>query len=83
MNDASRRGFLAIAGTGVAVAGVAAMAPAASGAAVKTPHGVDLDGPVVAFVRDVKTGEVAIMHGDREETVFDHGLVARLTAVLG
>ncbi|MEP6852479.1 MAG: hypothetical protein ABJA87_07475 [bacterium] len=82
MNDASRRGFLAIAGTGVAVAGVAAVMPSAD-AAAPPATAPDLDGPVVAVVRDVRTGEVSVLHGDREETVHDHALVARLTAALG
>ena len=75
-----------MAGTGVAAAGVAAALPSAraategaTGQANEKVTGVDVDGPVIAHVRDVATGEVAILHGEREVVVHDHELVARLT----
>lgn len=78
-----------MAGTGVAAAGVVAAMPSARAAAPASDSpgaekvtGIDVDGPVVAHVRDAATGEVSILHGDREVVVHDHELVARLTRTL-
>jgi hypothetical protein len=79
MNDPSRRGFLAVAGVGAAAAGVAVAAPAAAASAPKTPDIGDASGPLVAYVKDVRTGELALLVGDREVVVHDKDLVARLT----
>ncbi len=73
-----------MAGTGVAAAGVAAAMPSARAAApgAEKVTGIDVDGPVIAHVRDAATGEISIMHGNREVVVHDHELVARLTRTL-
>jgi hypothetical protein len=36
-------------------------------------------GPVTAFIRDARTGEVAVMHGTNQVVIHDPDLVARLT----
>ena len=82
MTDATRRGFLIMAGAGAAAAGVAAIAPAAGQA---TPRVTRLggastgSGPLVAYVRDAHKGDVSVMVGEREVVVHDPELVARLT----
>jgi hypothetical protein len=82
MPDATRRGFLIMAGAGAAAAGVAAIAPAAGQA---TPTITRLGGaapassPLVAYVRDARKGDVSVMVGEREVVVHDPELVARLT----
>jgi anaerobic selenocysteine-containing dehydrogenase len=82
----SRRRFLAAAGTGAAAVGVGAAigpiaradAQSASSATPPTPA-AGVDGPFVAYVTDVASGEVTIIHGDREVVVHDHAIVAALT----
>jgi hypothetical protein len=85
MSDSTRRGFLKFAGASAAVgATVAATAvvrsdgakPAAAGTAAALP--VTASGPVVAYVRDVRSEEVAVMVGETEVVVRDRELVARL-----
>jgi hypothetical protein len=82
VNDPTRRGFLVIAGAGAAAAGVAAVAPAVSAtptAAAKPaglPQGVS--GPLVAYVTDMRGGELTLMVGEREVVVHDADLAARL-----
>ena len=73
MKDSSRRGFLVATGTGVAAA---AVTPALMSAAPANAAG----GPrqIVAYVNDAKAGTVAIMVGEREVTVTDKDLVARI-----
>jgi hypothetical protein len=67
-----------------AAAGVAAAVPLSGTAAAKaTQDEPDLDvpdtaGDVVAHVRDVKTGEIAVFTGEAEVTVHDRQLAARL-----
>jgi hypothetical protein len=78
MSDSSRRKFLAMAGTGAAV-GVGAMAlPTGAAAAEDASLPRDADGVLVAYVKDVKTGELALMVDGDERTVVDKQLVARL-----
>jgi len=76
----SRRTFLGIAGTGVAgMTGVALLKSAPAGAgdeqAGDVPTGTP---PLVAYVADARTGRVVLMHGDREVSVHDRALAARL-----
>lgn len=91
MSDSTRRGFLKIAGAGAAVgAAVAATAvvrsgdPAtttAAGGTAALPRGAS--GPLVAYVRDVRAGEVSVLVGETEVVVQDKELVARLAAARG
>jgi hypothetical protein len=81
MTDASRRGFLA------GVMGTAAVVGAASlttGVAEPEPRpkGTSVDGSLVAYVQDAKSGRVSIMVDGREVVVHDHSLVAHLTSKL-
>jgi hypothetical protein len=81
----NRRDFLKHASVAAAVAGAAAAAPLSfaevAGADEKPPSvpaGARVDQHVVAHLRDVQTGEVAIYAGDREITVNDKRLAALL-----
>ncbi|MDQ6851091.1 MAG: hypothetical protein M3070_14335 [Actinomycetota bacterium] len=49
-------------------------------AATDTPPGSE---PVVAYVRDPSSGEVALMVGDREVTVHDPKLAAHIARAAG
>ena len=87
MEPTNRRDFLKHASVAAAVAGAAAAAPlsiaeAASAAENKKEPKVApdarVDRHVVAHLRDVQTGEIAIYSGDREITVKDKRLAALL-----
>ncbi len=87
MSDSSRRGFLKVAGAGVAVAGVAAVAGnTGSGAVAAGPDEVTLPrsakGSVVAHVHDVRTGEMSLLIEDHEITITDKELAARIASAL-
>lgn len=82
MSNSSRRGFLKIAGVGAAVgvtfaATAAVRSDGANAAAGATPP-CAASGPLVAYVRDVRSAEIAVMVGDSEVVVHDRELVARL-----
>lgn len=81
MSDSTRRGFLKFAGAGAAAAGAAAVLPAAAAHAA-APDAVALpkqaSGPLVAYITDVRSGELSVMVEGREVTVTDHQLVAQL-----
>ncbi len=79
MNEPSRRGFLAIAGASAATIGVASVATAADAKPAVAPSGHT--DPLVAYVRDAHTGEVAVLVGEREVVVHDHDLAARIARV--
>lgn len=90
MSDPNRRGFLALAGAGAAAATVVAVAPAitdaagaSTGAAAKTAVPSHIKEPLVAYVRDAHTGEVAVMVGEREVVVHDRELAARIARAAG
>jgi hypothetical protein len=78
VNDQSRRGFLAIAGTGAAAAGITALAPAASAKTDKPSVPKHASGAVVAHVHDVHSDTVVLYVDEREVVVHDRDLVARL-----
>jgi hypothetical protein len=74
MSDSTRRTFVknsAVAAAGMTVAGalVAEQADAKAAAA---------SGPVVAYVRDPRTGEISVMAGERQVSLQDRKLAARL-----
>jgi hypothetical protein len=75
MNETNRRGFLVLAGSGAAAVGAVAGAPAAE-AGTRVPNHVKE--PLVAYVRDARRGEVAVMIGEREVVVHDRELAARI-----
>lgn len=84
MIDSPRRGFLKVAGAGIAAAGVAAAAaPAvlsrASGTtAAQKALPSSASGAMVAYISDVHGGEVSVMVEGREVVITDHELVSRL-----
>jgi anaerobic selenocysteine-containing dehydrogenase len=78
----TRRGFLKKTSAGAVAAGALTAAPGlvattATEEAVELSAG-ELAGPLVAHVRDVATGEIALMAGTREIVFRDAALVARL-----
>ena len=86
MEPTNRRDFLKQASVAAAVAGAAAAVPlgitdVAAADDKKTPPvpaNAHVDEHVVAHLRDVQTGEVAIYAGNREITVKDKRLAALL-----
>jgi len=84
MSDATRRGFLVFAGAGTAAAvGAAVAGPQLFGdgnAAAQDLESVDLATAesFVVHVKDVKTGQLSILVGEREVLVTDKELAARL-----
>jgi hypothetical protein len=78
MTDSTRRRFLATAGMGTAGVVAATLAPASAAAADEPGLPPDANGPMAAYIRDVRKGEVALMIEGREVVVADKRLVARL-----
>ena len=83
-----RRSFVkkaGAAGLGAAALGVtgATSAGAEERAEVTEPSGAVPSEPLVAYVRDVKRGEVTVVSGTRETTYRDHALVKRLVRAAG
>ena len=86
MSDATRRTFLAAAGTGAAAAAAVAAAPGATAAvapsarttAASTARPGDR---LVAYVSDATSARVTVMYGEHEVTVHDAELVRRLAAI--
>ena len=89
MTDTSRRGFLVFAGAGTAAAAVGAVAGAKllsgdDADAVSrrlTPAELEQAESFVVHVKDVKSGRMAIMVGDREVDLTDRELAERLAGV--
>ena len=84
MADATRRGFLAAAGTGtaiavVATAGRATAAPRSNEEALEALEGAVL----VAFIDDPGSGVVSVMVGEDEVEIHDPALVRRLVKAAG
>lgn len=88
MSEATRRGFLVVAGAGTAAAVGAVAAPKLFGADSAEPTPAAAAEPAVAaagtagsfvvHVKDVKKGQLAILVGQREVLVTDRELAARL-----
>lgn len=75
MDDVTRRTFVrtsAGAAAGVTATGVFGVAEA--DAKHKVPH----HHPVVAWLGDPRDGKITIMKGDREVTIRDHALAAKI-----
>jgi hypothetical protein len=93
MSDATRRGFLVFAGAGTAAAVGAVAVPKIfsdeagqagdTGGTAPQLAAEDLTGAdsFVVHVKDVKSGRLAIMVGEREVLVTDRELAARLAGV--
>jgi hypothetical protein len=95
MENVSRRGLLrngSLAVMGVGLVGLASEAPDAS-AADRSPAtasesaalltGASLDGPLVAHVKDLSTGEIGVYMGTSEVTFRDPHLAAKLYRTVG
>ena len=88
MEPVSRRGFIKTTTVAAAAAGaIAAMPAATAGAstedakhlrATRTPEGAQLNETVVAHLRDLHNGKIAVFVGDREITITDKRLAALL-----
>ncbi|HEY5150083.1 MAG TPA: twin-arginine translocation signal domain-containing protein [Mycobacterium sp.] len=78
MSSTSRRGFLVLAGTGAAAAGVTAVASSAEAKPARVTTPKNAKGGLVAHVHDVHSDAVTLMVGEREVVVHDADLVARL-----
>ena len=98
MENVSRRGLLrngslAVVGVGLAgavPAGLAAKASDASAAdrspaseSPALPTGASLDGPLVAHVKDLSSGEIGVYMGTSEVTFRDPHLAAKLYRTVG
>jgi hypothetical protein len=95
MENVSRRGLLrngslAVVGAGLVAAGPAALAlraPDASAAdrpqSAALPTGASLDTPLVAHVKDLRTGEIGVYLGTSEVTFRDPHLAAKLYRAVG
>jgi hypothetical protein len=74
MSDSTRRGFVknsAAAAAGVTVVGALISEQADAAAAAKS-------GPIVAYIREPRTGEISVMAGERQVTLHDRNLAARI-----
>jgi hypothetical protein len=88
MEPIDRRRFLVQGGAAVAAAGVVSAVPFSAAEALTKARGTTrtavvpadakLDEPVVAHLRDLHSGEVALFKGHREVTVKDKHLAALL-----
>jgi hypothetical protein len=92
MEEVSRRSFLKRSSAVVAAAGVATVVPVGAVAAStksRTTHGSSkspaevepgaaLDETVVAHVRDLGSGEIAVMAGEREVILHDRSVASTL-----
>lgn len=96
MTDQSRRKFLKATSIGGTAAGAAVVLPrlsaqparaaqaqtATASASVTTAEaGAAHAGPFVAYVKNAKTGEIAVMAGENEVVHYDPQLAARLAQV--
>ncbi len=74
MSDSTRRGF--VKGSVAAAAGmtvIGALATEQAEADVNAPSG-----PLVAYVRDTRSGDISVMSGDRSVSIHDRQLAARI-----
>jgi hypothetical protein len=80
MGEATRRGFITVAGLGTAAGLAVAVAPstAAATSAESTSLPAGASGAMGAFVHDLEKGEVALMVEGRQVIVTDKVLVSRL-----
>jgi hypothetical protein len=94
MPGLSRRSFLGRSSLALAAGGIAtalpglgsileaapAEAPEVESAAASEGElaAADLDGPMIAHVKDLRTGEISLYQGEREVSFQDPGLAARL-----
>ena len=78
MPDSTRRSFLIATGAGAAAVGVAGALPGPAEAQAQNQHLPAQAQPLVAHVADPRSGTLSLLVGEREVTVHDPDLVARL-----
>jgi hypothetical protein len=95
MENVSRRGLLrngSLAAVGAGLVGLASKVPGASAAerspapaseSAALPEGARLDGPLVAHVKDLRTGEIGVYMGTSEVTFRDPHLAGKLYRTVG
>lgn len=76
MTELTRRSF--VRSSAGAAAGMATLGALGVDSAEAEGKGKAGAGPVVAYVRDPRSGRVSLMRGDHEVTVHDPALAARL-----
>jgi hypothetical protein len=64
-------------------ASAAGRSPATASASAALPTGASLDGPLVAHVKDLSTGEIGVYMGTSEVTFRDPHLAAKLYRAVG
>ncbi|MGH3496230.1 MAG: hypothetical protein ACRDP1_02030 [Nocardioidaceae bacterium] len=85
----SRRSFLRQTSLGAAVVGVVATSPGLLAGAARADDSADAElshgplhaGALTVFVRDHRTGEIAVMVGEREVVHHDRALARRLARI--
>jgi hypothetical protein len=75
MSDLTRRAF--VKSSAGAAAGMTAVGAIVAAQAEADEHAVGSE-PVVAYVKDPRKGEISVMSGDREVSVHDRTLAARI-----
>jgi hypothetical protein len=92
MPKSSRRRFLAITGASAVAIGATAAAPGSfASAAIARSNGTDArrgDGmldaqPMIVCVDDLSSGQISVMHGDREFATTDANLARRIAQLAG
>jgi hypothetical protein len=81
MPDSTRRNFLIATGAGAAAVGVASALPGSAEGRPATDEQASLPSdaqPLVAHISDPNSGSLSLLVGEREITVHDPELVARL-----
>jgi hypothetical protein len=74
MSDTTRRGFVkssAAAAAGVTVVGALIAEDADA-------HAASTSGPIVAYIREPRTGEISVMSGERQVKLHDRKIAARI-----
>ena len=84
MPEHTRRAFLRGVGVTAAAASVAAIVPAGIASADEKDDGSAApEGAVVVYVKDPKTGAVAVLKGESERVVHDKALARKLAKLAG
>ena len=83
MSEHSRRHFIRNASIGAAAVGAAALIPSmtSADAAPAAPTGPAHDGPFAVWVKNAKTGEIAVLVGENEVIHHDKALAATLARI--
>lgn len=82
MSEHSRRHFIRNASIGAAAVGATAVIPTMTSADAATPvAGPAHDGPFAVWVKDVKSGEIAVLVGESEVVHHDKALATALARI--